>query len=249
MSSNALAAIACAHLCGGTADAAVRVLDRFTGAEGRFTQTGSYHGAQVIADYAHHPAAVRATLEAAATIPHHHTWVVFQPLTFSRTQVLFDEFVAALKDCEWVIFAEIFSDRETVRDYVSSRQLADRINELGGHAQFARDFNEIRAELDKRVHPGDLILVLGRRNPGTGDQLTGRVHHPAEWLGSRHRSAPGCSCSSTFVGVWPVAMAGHWDIFPNQRFESLPSIFSFSAGLAMASSSSRAPRRISRTSA
>lgn len=175
---NALAALACAHSCGGTPEAAVKVLNTFEGAEGRFTHTGSYRGAEVIADYAHHPAAARATLAAAATIPHNHTWVVFQPLTFSRTQILFDEFVDALKDCEWVIFAEIFSDRETKRDYVSSRDLVRRINDLGGHAQFGANFAEIRAELDKRVAPGDLILVLGPEDiRSLADQLTGRTHH------------------------------------------------------------------------
>jgi len=175
---NALAAMACAHLCGGTPAAAAAALNRFQGAEGRFTRTGTYRGAQVIADYAHHPAAAKATLAAAATIPHHHTWVVFQPLTFSRTEILFDEFVATLKDCEWVIFAEIFSDRETRRDYISSRQLAERINELGGNAQFGQDFAEITAELDKRVGPGDLILILGPEDiRSLADQLTGRTHH------------------------------------------------------------------------
>lgn len=175
---NALAAMACAHLCGGTPAAATTALNRFQGAEGRFTRTGTYRGAQVIADYAHHPAAARATLAAAATIPHRHIWVVFQPLTFSRTEILFDEFVDALKDCEWVIFAEIFSDRETRRDYISSRQLAERINELGGHAQFGQDFAEIKAELDQRVGPGDLILVLGPEDiRRLADQLTGREHH------------------------------------------------------------------------
>ncbi|MDD2533342.1 MAG: UDP-N-acetylmuramate--L-alanine ligase [Eubacteriales bacterium] len=175
---NALAAIACAHLCGGTPDAAKTVLKDFQGAEGRFTRTGTYRGAEVVADYAHHPAAARATLAAAATIPHNHTWVVFQPLTFSRTQILFDEFVDALKDCEWVIFAEIFSDRETKRDYISSRDLVKRINELGGHAQFGESFAVIRAELDQRVKPGDLILVLGPEDiRNLADQLTGRSKH------------------------------------------------------------------------
>lgn len=175
---NALAAIACAHRCGGTPEAAAAVLNQFEGAEGRFTRTGFYRGAEVIADYAHHPAAARATLAAAATIPHHHTWVVFQPLTFSRTAVLFDEFVDALKDCEWVILAEIFSDRETKRDYVSSRDLVRKINERGGNAQFGADFEQIRAELDKRVAPGDLILVLGPEDiRSLADQLTGRTSH------------------------------------------------------------------------
>ncbi len=172
---NALAAIACAHLNGGTAESAGHVLNKYEGAEGRFTHTGTYHGALVIADYAHHPAAARATLEAAANIPHKHLWVVFQPLTYSRTRVLFNDYVDALKDCELVIFSEIFSDRETNPGDISSRMISDRINELGGHAVFAEDFLSIRRHLDEIVESGDLILVLGPEDIRSfADQLTGR---------------------------------------------------------------------------
>ncbi len=158
---NALAAIACAWLNGGTPAAAAQALADYTGTEGRFDFRGKYRGATVISDYAHHPAAARATLAAAATIPHQHIWVVFQPLTFSRTRVLFDDFVAALLPCEYVLFAEIYSDRETETSGMSSRLLAEAINARGGHAEFAADFPAIRARLDQRVAPGDLILVLG----------------------------------------------------------------------------------------
>ncbi len=158
---NALAAIACAWQNGGTPAAATQALAAFTGTEGRFDFRGTYRGARVISDYAHHPAAARATLAAAQTVPHKNTWVVFQPLTFSRTRVLFDDFVTALLPCEYVIFAEIFSDRETETDGMSARLLADAINARGGHAAFAPDFTAIRALLDRRVKSGDLILVLG----------------------------------------------------------------------------------------
>ncbi len=172
---NALAAVACACLNGADSASAEAVLDTFQGAEGRFTETGSYRGARVIADYAHHPSAARATLAAASHVPHQHTWVVFQPLTFSRTRVLFDDFVDALKPCELVIFSEIYSDRETNPGDISSRMLADRINELGGRAVFAENFQAIREQLDRVVRPGDLILVLGPENIREfADELTGR---------------------------------------------------------------------------
>jgi len=175
---NSLAAIACASGCGGTPESAVRALNNFQGAEGRFTYTGDYHGAQVIADYAHHPAAVHVTLAAAGNMPHPHTWVVFQPLTYSRTKVLLEKFARALRDCELVILAEIFSDRETNSGDISSAMLADRINELGGHAEFRPDFTDIQARLDQLVSPGDLILVLGPEDiRNLADHLTGRNIH------------------------------------------------------------------------
>lgn len=175
---NALAAIACAHGSGGTPAAAAAALNSFQGAEGRFTYAGDYRGAEVIADYAHHPSAARATLAAAANMPHPHTWVVFQPLTYSRTKVLLDDFARVLVNCEHVILAEIFSDREVNRGDISSKILADRINQLGGHAEFEPTFAAIKARLDQMVSPGDLILILGPEDiRGFADQLTGRTNH------------------------------------------------------------------------
>lgn len=172
---NALAAIVCSHLNGGAPESAERVLSDFEGAEGRFTHAGTYRGAMVIADYAHHPAAARATLEAASNLPHKHLWVVFQPLTYSRTRVLFNDYVTALKDCELVIFSEIFSDREVNQGDISSRMLSDRINELGGNAVFEESFDGIRRQLDAVVEPDDLILVLGPEDIRSfADQLAGR---------------------------------------------------------------------------
>lgn len=169
---NSLTAIACAHLNGGTPEAAAKVLSSFTGAEGRYSIKGKYRGATVVADYAHHPSAARATLSAASHIPHKKTWVVFQPLTFNRTEVLFDDFVASLLPCEHVLFAEIFSDREINPGTISSSMLADKINEQGGTAEFFADKNDIIPRLDELVSEGDLILVLGPEDiRGLADEM------------------------------------------------------------------------------
>lgn len=175
---NAMAAIACAALNGGTPEAAESALRTFQGAEGRFTFVGYYRGAQVIADYAHHPSAARATLSAAGNMPHPRTWVVFQPLTYSRTKVLLENFARTFKDCAHVILAEIFSDRETNNGDVSSRMLADRINELGGNAEFEPSLAAIQKRLDQLITPGDLLLVLGPEQIREfADHLTGRSNH------------------------------------------------------------------------
>lgn len=158
---NALTAIACAHVNGGTKEAAIQVLSSFCGAEGRYSIKGKYHGATVVADYAHHPAAARATLAAASRIPHQKTWVVFQPLTFNRTEILFDDFVSSLLPCDHVLFAEIFSDREVNPGTISSSMLADQINREGGHAEFFPDKKDIIRRLNELVSENDLILVLG----------------------------------------------------------------------------------------
>lgn len=158
---NALAAIAAARLNGASPEACQAVLAHFTGAEGRYTVKGTFNGATVVSDYAHHPAATRATLDAAAHMPHRHIWVVYQPLTFSRVQLFFEQYVDALLPCEHTIFYEIYSDRESDDLGMSSRLIADAVNRRGGSASFAPTYEAILAELRDLAGPGDIVLFLG----------------------------------------------------------------------------------------
>ena len=158
---DALAALLAAELNGGGANTSARVLSRFTGAEGRFSMKGTYRGAKVIADYAHNPSKTAATLEAARTMPHENIVVVYQPLTFSRVKMMWDEYLEALDGRHHIIFVEIYSDREKDDLGMSSRMLADAINNGGGSAEFAPDFEHVAAALNRVVKPGDLILFLG----------------------------------------------------------------------------------------
>ena len=169
---NTLTAIACASLVGGTAEAAAKALSDFTGAEGRFTIKGTFKGASIVTDYAHHPSAARATLDAASHVPHGKTWVVFQPLTYSRTKVLFEDYVTSLLPCENVFFDEIFSDREINPGDISSKDIADEINRRGGHAEFFESKDAIVERLSSCVKEGDMILILGPEDiRSLGDRL------------------------------------------------------------------------------
>lgn len=158
---NAVAAIACALVNGADAESIATALGNFKGADGRFSLRGEYRSCQIIVDYAHHPTAVSATLSAAETIPHSDTWVIFQPLTFNRTKILFDEFVEALKSCKNLLLVEIFSDRELDDLGMSSRLLVEAINKKGGNARFCNGYVEVKGILDKSIHQGDLLLFLG----------------------------------------------------------------------------------------
>lgn len=160
---DSLAALAAAYYNGLDPAAAAEVLASFTGADGRFMVNGHFRGALVISDYAHHPNAARATLEAAARLPHKKTYVVFQPLTFSRVKLLFDDFVSCLSDYapDLVLFYEIFSDREQDRLGMSSRLLSEAYNARGLPSLFVEDFPSLVDALTQRVAEGDMLLFLG----------------------------------------------------------------------------------------
>ncbi len=173
---NAMGAIAAADLAGAGPQAIKRALGSFQGAEGRFTRAGQYNGAQVIIDYAHHPSAVRATIEAARHLPAKRLWVCFQPLTHSRVRGFFDDFVQSMLDVKPIMMSEIYDDREKDQS-ISSRDLCDRINQLGGQAEFYPTNEALEAQLRKIVQPGDLVLIMGVDLRNTGDRLTGRTDH------------------------------------------------------------------------
>jgi UDP-N-acetylmuramate--alanine ligase len=170
--SNALNAAAAAYLNGASPEEIRDALNSFNGADGRYTVKGKYKGCDVVVDYAHHPTAARATIEAASNMPHNDILVVFQPLTFNRTKMLFEDYVTSLLPCKKILFAEIFSDREINTHEISSRDISDEINKRGGDAEFYEDREELKKRIDELIKPGDIILILGPEDIRTlGDEL------------------------------------------------------------------------------
>ena len=169
---NALNAAAAAYLNGASLEAIKSALDGFGGADGRYTVKGKYKGCDVVVDYAHHPTAARATIEAASNMPHGDILVVFQPLTFNRTKLLFEDYVTSLLPCKKILFAEIFSDRESDTLGMSSKMISDEINRRGGDAEFYEDREELKKRIDELIKPGDIILILGPEDiRELGDEL------------------------------------------------------------------------------
>ena len=172
---NSLIALCCAILNGGDPASCLKALNEFKGADGRYTTKGTYRGATVVVDYAHHPAAARATIEAASHMPHNNMWVVFQPLTFNRTKMLFEDYVTSLLPCKKVLFSEIFSDREINTHEISSLDISNEINKRGGDTEFFENKEDIIGRLDELVKEGDLILILGPEDiRELGDELIKR---------------------------------------------------------------------------
>ncbi|HBF86652.1 MAG TPA: UDP-N-acetylmuramate--L-alanine ligase, partial [Clostridiales bacterium] len=82
-------------------------LESFTGVKRRFEEIGGIKGAKVIADYAHHPDEIAATVAAAREITDKIT-VVFQPHTYSRTLFLKERFKEVFKGIPDVILYKTY---------------------------------------------------------------------------------------------------------------------------------------------
>ncbi len=154
---NALAAAASAIVLGIPGAAVAQGLAQFRGAGRRFEHKGTFRGAEVYDDYAHHPGELRALLDAAHTLGYERVICAFQPHTYTRTAALFDDFVEVLKQPDVTLLAEIFAARETNETGISSKDLADRIP----GAQYCATLPEVTAALRTLARPGDLILTVG----------------------------------------------------------------------------------------
>lgn len=155
---NGLAAAAAAWMMGIPGEAVSAGLESFHGAGRRMEFKGTFNGAEIYDDYAHHPDELAATIDAVrASMPGRRVVLAFQPHTYSRTNALFDDFVRELKKADVVILAEIYAARERNTIGISSAHLAEKIS----GAVFCETLPEVTAYLRENIQEGDVVLTMG----------------------------------------------------------------------------------------
>ena len=154
---NAIAAAGAAWMLGIPGEYASIGLATFSGAERRMQFKGTYNGADVYDDYAHHPDELAATLEAVKTMHYERVVVAFQPHTYTRTKALFDEFVRELRKADVVVLAEIYAARERNTTGISS---ADLVEQISG-AVYCETLPQVTKCLSEIAKPGDIVLTIG----------------------------------------------------------------------------------------
>lgn len=140
-----------------------RALADFEGSWRRFEYKGETPGgALVYDDYAHHPTAIRKTIEAAREkFSGKDITVVFHPHLYSRTRDLFDSFAHALAKADYILLAPIYAAREVDTGEVSSDKLASAIAKVNENVLSLPTFDAIRSELLSRAKEKDLIITMG----------------------------------------------------------------------------------------
>ena len=118
---------------------------------------GTFQGAEIYDDYAHHPDELHALLTTAKGLGYRRLIVAFQPHTYSRTAKLFDRFVEELKLADVVVLAEIYAAREQNILGISSADLA---REIPGSV-YCSTLDKTAEAVRRLAGPGDLILTVG----------------------------------------------------------------------------------------
>lgn len=154
---NGLAAFAVCDFLGVPTDKISSAISEFFGAGRRFEFLGEYGGFTLADDYAHHPTEIAATLKAAKELPYNNVIAVFQPFTFSRTAMLLDDFVEALKIADKVILTPIMGSREKNTYGVSSEQIAEKLD----NCVIVSGFENIADKIIETAKKNDLVITMG----------------------------------------------------------------------------------------
>jgi UDP-N-acetylmuramate--alanine ligase len=166
---NAIAALTAADVHQAMMPDAIEAITAFKSTGRRFELRGEARDVLVIDDYAHHPTAIKATLEATRQCyPDRQVWAVWQPHMYSRTQQLIDAYVTAFGAADAVLVTDIYAAREEPIPGVDGAHTADRIP----NAQYSGDLTTTAAYLLANVQPGSVIVIMSAGDaPQIGEQF------------------------------------------------------------------------------
>jgi UDP-N-acetylmuramate--alanine ligase len=160
---NALAAVGVGLTLRVDFEVIARAIAGFRGVHRRFEPMGSWRGAAVVDDYAHHPTEVAATLDAARqTFPKARVHAVFQPHLFSRTRDLAEELGQALLAADLAVVTDVYPSREAPIPGVTGELVVEAARRSGHrNVRYCREWREAPAVLAAEVAAGDVVLTLG----------------------------------------------------------------------------------------
>jgi UDP-N-acetylmuramate--alanine ligase len=177
---NALAAIAVALELEIPFAKIARALQGFRGVRRRFDILARDPRMIVVDDYAHHPTAIRATIDAARDYHRGAIFVAFQPHRYSRTAYLAREFADALSGADRVYLLPVYAASEAPIPGISERSIGEPLESSGTAVTYVADGDELERRLYDEAPNGTLVLVLGAGTiTDVAARLAARVNAPA----------------------------------------------------------------------
>jgi UDP-N-acetylmuramate--alanine ligase len=169
---NALAAIAVCRVLGVGLDEMVAPLAGFTGIGRRFQTVGKTRGVEVIDDFAHNAEKIAAAIRT-AKLRAKRVLAIYQPHGYGPTRFLRRDFVTTFTrelgpdDRLWML--EVFYAGGTATRDFSAADIVAEIGAFGTSAEFAASRKRLVARVAEEARPGDLVLVMGARDPSLSE--------------------------------------------------------------------------------
>jgi UDP-N-acetylmuramate--alanine ligase len=209
---NALAALVVARLVGVEPDIIGRTLAEFGGTRRRFEirhqgplqLAGHVHDVVLVDDYAHHPTAIAATLQATRRrYPTRRIVAVYQPHMYSRTKTFFAQFLQSFDDADVVVIADIFPAREQDTGLVHANDLVEALRWRAEQPQgtapmtanqvqvfYGGDLTATAHLLEEILQSGDFVVIMGAGDIyQVTEQLLRNGHDQAVPVGDLEKNA------------------------------------------------------------
>ena len=169
---NATAAVSAALEMGVDLETCAKALNKFQGIARRFASIGSYNKIEVVDDFAHNPHKLAATI-AAAHLRGKRVLAFYQPHAFTSIKLLTQEFVDSFaksigkNDHLWL--TEVYYPGGTIPQGISCRNVYEGLKARGINVTYDDCREKLLAQMAAAAQPGDIVLVLGARDPTLTD--------------------------------------------------------------------------------
>ena len=160
---NATAAAALAQGYGIPVETIAEALRSFKSVKRRLEVKAEVNGITIIDDFAHHPTAIAATLQALrARYSGRRLWAILEPRSNTlRRNVFQEELATSLAIADEVVIANAFkSDAIPERERLDVAGVATRLGTLGRHARVMADVESIVRLAAPEMRQGDVIAIL-----------------------------------------------------------------------------------------
>ncbi len=142
---------------------ALQSLASFKGVKRRQQALGEPNGILVLEDFAHHPTAVKLTLEALKeSYKGRKLWAVFEPRSATSRRAIFqDDYAKAFRAADEVVIYKASNQEKISEDNrLSSQSLVDDIKTNGTSAVLGTDVGDILLSLKEKTKSGDLVILM-----------------------------------------------------------------------------------------
>jgi UDP-N-acetylmuramate: L-alanyl-gamma-D-glutamyl-meso-diaminopimelate ligase len=176
---NAMAAIAVATGRGINVEMLAEALSTFRSVKRRMDVKGERAGILVVDDFAHHPTAVRATIEGArGRWPNRRLWAILEPRSNSMRRKVFEESLPkALALADRVVLGGVFRAQQLGdENRLAPESVAQSVRKLGKDARAFEGADAIADYLAAETRAGDLLLVMSNGSfDGLCDKLMNKL--------------------------------------------------------------------------
>lgn len=169
---NAAAATAAAATTGVEIKESAKALSSFEGIYRRTQLVGEKNKIYVIDDFAHNPAEVAAAIRSCQAIGN-RVFAWFQPHGYGPLRFMHEELAekaaATLRHEDYWLMSDVYYAGGTVNKDISSDVVINAVQSKGKKSLLIADRNNLVKELKPHLKAGDIILLMGARDPTLGE--------------------------------------------------------------------------------